>query len=202
MGEETLQHFATLQQYLTDAGVSFVINQKLVRGLDYYNKTVFEWTTTHLGSQGTVCAGGRYDGLVGQLKGKADQSVPAVGFAMGMERLLLLLEQVEDATPIRDCEMFLLADPASQGKALVLAEQIRNQLDAASSTLRLKVGSHGSMKSQMKKADQSGALFALILGEREVEAAQFAVKELATAEQTLVAVDDIVPFMIEKFSSK
>jgi histidyl-tRNA synthetase len=84
----------------------------------------------------------------------------------------------------------------------VLAEQIRNQLDAASSTLRLKVGSHGSMKSQMKKADQSGALFALILGEREVEAAQFAVKELATAEQTLVAVDDIVPFMIEKFSSK
>ena len=202
MGEETLQHFATLQQYLTDAGVSFVINQKLVRGLDYYNKTVFEWTTTHLGSQGTVCAGGRYDGLVGQLKGKADQSVPAVGFAMGMERLLLLLEQVEDATPVRDCEMFLLADPASQGKALVLAEQIRNQLDAASSTLRLKVGSHGSMKSQMKKADQSGALFALILGEREVEAAQFAVKELATAEQTLVAVDDIVPFMIEKFSSK
>ena len=202
MGEETLQHFATLQQYLTDAGVSFVINQKLVRGLDYYNKTVFEWTTTHLGSQGTVCAGGRYDGLVGQLKGKADQSVPAVGFAMGMERLLLLLEQVEDATPIRDCEMFLLADPASQGKALVFAEQIRNQLDAASSTLRLKVGSHGSMKSQMKKADQSGALFALILGEREVEAAQFAVKELATAEQTLVAVDDIVPFMIEKFSSK
>lgn len=74
MGEETLQHFATLQQYLTDAGIEFVINQKLVRGLDYYNKTVFEWTTTHLGSQGTVCAGGRYDGLVGQLKGK-DRSV-------------------------------------------------------------------------------------------------------------------------------
>jgi histidyl-tRNA synthetase len=90
-----------------------VINQKLVRGLDYYNKTVFEWTTTHLGSQGTVCAGGRYDGLVGQLKGKADQSVPAVGFAMGMERLLLLLEQVDTNT--RDCEV-LLADPACQVK--------------------------------------------------------------------------------------
>jgi histidyl-tRNA synthetase len=127
--EDTMQHFAQLQQYLTDAGVKFVINQKLVRGLDYYNKTVFEWTTTHLGSQGTVCAGGRYDGLVGQLKGKADQSVPAVGFAMGMERLLLLLEQVEQTQITRDCEVFLLADPACQGKALVLAEQLRNQLE-------------------------------------------------------------------------
>lgn len=197
-----MNHFAQLQQYLTDAGVEFVINQKLVRGLDYYNKTVFEWTTTHLGSQGTVCAGGRYDGLVGQLKGKADQSVPAVGFAMGMERLLLLLEQVEDNTPVRDCEVFLLSDPASQGKALVLAEQIRNQLEAANSNIRLKVGSQGSMKSQMKKADQSGAIFAVIAGEREWEAQQVAVKELATAEQTDVAVANIVPFFIEKFSSK
>ncbi|MGE8559670.1 MAG: histidine--tRNA ligase [Acinetobacter sp.] len=202
MGEETLAHFAQLQQYLTDAGVEFVINPTLVRGLDYYNKTVFEWTTTHLGSQGTVCAGGRYDGLVGQLKGKADQSVPAVGFAMGIERLLLLLEQVEDNSPVRDCEVFLLSDPASQGKALVLAEQIRNQLEAANSTIRLKVGSQGSMKSQMKKADQSGAIFAVIAGEREWEAQQLAVKELATAEQTDVAVANIVPFFIEKFSSK
>ena len=202
MGEDTMQHFAKLQQYLTDAGVKFVINQKLVRGLDYYNKTVFEWTTTHLGSQGTVCAGGRYDGLVGQLKGKPEQSVPAVGFAMGMERLLLLLEQVEDNTPVRDCEMFLVADPATQGQALVAAEQIRNQLEALNSTIRLKTGSQGSMKSQMKKADQSGALFALILGERELEAGQFLVKELATAEQTEVAVSEIVPFMIEKISSQ
>ena len=202
MGEDTMAHFALLQQYLTDAGVSFVINQKLVRGLDYYNKTVFEWTTTHLGSQGTVCAGGRYDGLVGQLKGKPEQSVPAVGFAMGMERLLLLLEQVEDNSPSRDCEVFLVADPASQGKALVLAEQIRDQLEASGSAIRLKVGSQGSMKSQMKKADQSGALYALILGEREWENQRFAVKELATAEQLDVAVAEIVPFMIEKFSSK
>ncbi|WP_180159725.1 histidine--tRNA ligase, partial [Acinetobacter sp. YH12047] len=127
--EDSLNHFAQLQQYLTDAGISFVINQKLVRGLDYYNKTVFEWTTTHLGSQGTVCAGGRYDGLVGQLKGKPDQSVPAVGFAMGMERLLLLLEQVEDNTPTRECELFLLSDPATQGQALVLAEQMRDQIE-------------------------------------------------------------------------
>ncbi len=202
MGEDSMSHFATLQQYLTDAGVEFVINQKLVRGLDYYNKTVFEWTTTHLGSQGTICAGGRYDGLVGQLKGKADQSVPAVGFAMGMERLLLLLEQVEDQTPVRDCEVFLLSDAVLQGKALVLAEQIRNQLEAENSHIRLKVGSQGSMKSQMKKADQSGAIFAVIVGEREWEAQQLTVKELATAEQTEVAVANVVPFFIQKFSSK
>ena len=202
MGAETMAHFATLQQYLTDAGIAFVINQKLVRGLDYYNKTVFEWTTTHLGSQGTVCAGGRYDGLVGQLKGKPEQSVPAVGFAMGMERLLLLLEQTEQALPVRDCELFLLADPALQGRALLLAEQIRNQFEAANSSLRLKVGSQGSMKSQMKKADQSGAIFAVIVGEREWDAQQLTVKKLATAEQSEIAVADIVPFFIEKFSSK
>jgi histidyl-tRNA synthetase len=200
--EDSLNHFAQLQQYLTDAGISFVINQKLVRGLDYYNKTVFEWTTTHLGSQGTVCAGGRYDGLVGQLKGKADQSVPAVGFAMGMERLLLLLEQVEDNTPTRECELFLLSDPATQGQALVLAEQIRDQIETANSTIRLKTGSQGSMKSQMKKADQSGAIYALIFGEREAEAQQVLVKELATAEQHEIQVTDIVPFFIEKLSSK
>ncbi|SPL69960.1 histidine--tRNA ligase [Acinetobacter stercoris] len=200
MGEDSMNHFNQLQQYLTDAGISFVINQKLVRGLDYYNKTVFEWTTTHLGSQGTVCAGGRYDGLVGQLKGKADQTVPAVGFAMGMERLLLLLEQVEDNTPVRDCEVFLVADPASQGKALVLAEQIRNQLEAANSNIRLKTGSQGSMKSQMKKADQSGAILALILGEREWEAQKLSVKELATADQSEVAVTEIVSFLLQKLA--
>ena len=202
MGEETLAHFEQLKQYLTDAGVEFVINQKLVRGLDYYNKTVFEWTTTHLGSQGTVCAGGRYDGLVGQLKGKPDQSVPAVGFAMGMERLLLLLEQLEDNTPVRECELFLVADPASQGKALILAEQIRDELETANSSIRLKVGSYGSMKSQMKKADQSGAVYALILGEREWEAQQFTVKQLATAEQFDVAVTEVVSVFTEKFSSQ
>ncbi|MBJ9953886.1 MULTISPECIES: histidine--tRNA ligase [unclassified Acinetobacter] len=200
--EDSLNHFAQLQQYLTNAGISFVINQKLVRGLDYYNKTVFEWTTTHLGSQGTVCAGGRYDGLVGQLKGKPDQSVPAVGFAMGMERLLLLLEQVEDNTPTRECELFLVSDPATQGQALVLAEQIRDQIETAKTSIRLKTGSQGSMKSQMKKADQSGAIYALIFGEREAEAQQVLVKELATAEQHEIQVSEIVPFFIEKLSSK
>ncbi|MER8076283.1 histidine--tRNA ligase [Acinetobacter pittii] len=198
--EESLDHFKQLQDYLTAAGIQFVINQKLVRGLDYYNKTVFEWTTTALGSQGTVCAGGRYDGLVGQLKGKADQSVPAVGFAMGMERLLLLLEQVEQAQVIRDCEVFLVAEPAYQTKALILAEQLRDQLEAANSSIRIKTGSQGSMKSQMKKADQAGAVYAMILGEREWEAQQLAIKELATAEQSQVALAELVPFLIEKFT--
>ncbi|MDO7412918.1 histidine--tRNA ligase [Acinetobacter baumannii] len=198
--EDSLSHFQQLQDYLTAAGIKFVINQKLVRGLDYYNKTVFEWTTKALGSQGTVCAGGRYDGLVGQLKGKADQSVPAVGFAMGMERLLLLLEQVEQAEIVRDCEAFLVAEPAYQSKALVLAEQLRDQLEAANSNIRIKTGSQGSMKSQMKKADQAGAVYAIILGEREWEAQQLAVKELATAEQSQVALAELVPFLIEKFT--
>lgn len=202
MQEETMQHFAELQQYLRDAGIEFVINQKLVRGLDYYNKTVFEWTTTLLGSQGTVCAGGRYDGLVGQLKGKPDQSVPAVGFAMGVERLLLLLELLENNEPKRECEVFLVAEQKMQGRALLLAESMRDQLEQASSTLRIKVGSQGSMKSQMKKADQSGAVYALILGEREWESQQLSVKTLASAEQTEVAVTDVVPFFIAQFATQ
>lgn len=197
--EDSLAHFNQLQEYLTHAGVSFVINQKLVRGLDYYNKTVFEWTTTALGSQGTVCAGGRYDGLVGQLKGKADQSVPAVGFAMGMERLLLLLEQVEQAEVVRDCDVFLVAESAFQGHALVLAEQIRDQFEGLASTIRVKTGSQGSMKSQMKKADQSGAHYAVILGEREWTTQELTVKELATSEQSQVAISELVPFLVKKF---
>lgn len=197
--EDSLAHFNQLQEYLTHAGVSFVINQKLVRGLDYYNKTVFEWTTTALGSQGTVCAGGRYDGLVGQLKGKADQSVPAVGFAMGMERLLLLLEQVEQAEVVRDCDVFLVAESTFQGHALVLAEQIRDQFEGLASTIRVKTGSQGSMKSQMKKADQSGAHYAVILGEREWTTQELTVKELATSEQSQVAISALVPFLVKKF---
>ncbi|MFW1690589.1 histidine--tRNA ligase [Acinetobacter ursingii] len=198
--EDSMNHFKQLQRYLTDAGISFVINQKLVRGLDYYNKTVFEWTTTALGSQGTVCAGGRYDGLVGQLKGKADQSVPAVGFAMGIERLLLLLEQIEQAQVVRDCDVFLVAEPAYQGRALILAEQLRDQLETSNSSLRIKTGSQGSMKSQMKKADQSGAVYAMILGEREWNAGELTIKELATAEQSTVAIEQLVSFLTEKLA--
>ncbi len=198
--EESLNHFNQLQDYLREAGIDFVINQKLVRGLDYYNKTVFEWTTTHLGSQGTVCAGGRYDGLVGQLKGKPEQSVPAVGFAMGMERLLLLLEQQLNQQQERECDVFLLAEPAYQAKALVLAEQLRDEFSAQGKHIRLKTGSQGSMKSQMKKADQSGAVFAVILGEREWQEQSVAIKHLATGEQTVLQSKDLATYFIQQFS--
>ena len=198
MGEETLAHFEQLKSYLTAAGIEFVINQKLVRGLDYYNKTVFEWTTTHLGAQGTVCAGGRYDGLVGQLKGKPEQSVPAVGFALGMERLLLLLEQTSQVVNTTECDVFLLADPVCQGQALVLAEQLRSQFAQQGVLIRLKTGSQSSLKSQMKKADQSGARLALILGEREAASQQIVAKTLATGEQATVSLTDLNRYLLEQ----
>ncbi|MBF7682318.1 histidine--tRNA ligase [Acinetobacter sp. B5B] len=198
---ETMTHFDTLKSYLDQAGIAYVVNQKLVRGLDYYNKTVFEWTTCHLGSQATVCGGGRYDGLVGQLKGKASQSVPAAGFGMGLERLLLLLEQFAPAEPIRDCEVFLVTDPQCQAHALLFAEQLRDELERVNAPIRVKVGSQGSMKSQMKKADQSGAVYAMIFGEREQAAEHIAFKHLATAEQKDVVLADVVSFLLEQFPS-
>lgn len=199
--QDTIAHFEQLKAYLYAAGLSYVINQKLVRGLDYYNKTVFEWTTTHLGAQGTVCAGGRYDGLVGQLKGKPEQSVPAVGFAMGLERLLLLLEQTEQVINTSDCDVFLLADPVCQTQALLLAEQLRSQFEQQQRFLRLKTGSQGSLKTQMKKADQSGAKLALILGEREAQAGQINVKTLATGEQKTLALSDLTAYLLEQLTN-
>ncbi|WP_410209267.1 histidine--tRNA ligase [Aquirhabdus sp.] len=202
LDEESLQHFEQLKVYLDAANIPYVVNQKLVRGLDYYNKTVFEWTTTHLGAQGTVCAGGRYDGLVGQLKGKADQSVPAVGFGMGMERLLLLLELGAGNTIPSDCDVFLLADPVYQTKALLLAESLRDRFATQPQPLRMKTGSLGSLKSQMKKADQSGARLALILGEREVELGQVTVKILATGEQETWSQQDLATQLIARLESR
>jgi len=202
LDEESLQHFAALKGYLDAAGIQYVVNQRLVRGLDYYNKTVFEWTTTHLGAQGTVCAGGRYDGLVGQLKGKADQSIPAVGFALGIERLLLLLEQVEGAVVNRECDVFLLADPVCQGHALLLAESLRDRFEATQQSIRLKTGSLGSLKSQMKKADQSGARLALILGERELADGQVTVKVLATGEQETWSQQELAGQLVTRLSAQ
>ena len=198
LGEETLAHFNQLKAYLNAAGIAYVINQKLVRGLDYYNKTVFEWTTTHLGAQGTVCAGGRYDGLVGQLKGKPEQSAPAVGFALGMERLLLLLEQSMQFKT-NDCDVFLLADPNCQMQAMVLAEKLRSEFEQQHRVLRLKTGSQGSLKSQMKKADQAGATLALILGERELQNSEIMIKTLATGEQKQIALSDLSAFLLDQF---
>ena len=165
LDEESRVHFEGLKARLDAAGVPYEINPKLVRGLDYYSKTVFEWVTDQLGSQGTVCAGGRYDGLVEQMGGKP---TPGVGFAMGIERLVLLLETLGKvpAEIARTVDVYLCAfgEPAELA-ALALSERLRDQLP----NLRLQVNAGaGSFKSQFKKADKSGALYALILGEDEL----------------------------------
>jgi len=173
---ESREHFDTLRSILDAAGVKYEINQCLVRGLDYYCKTVFEWVTDKLGAQGTVCAGGRYDGLVEQLGGKP---TPAVGFAMGVERLILMLETLElvpeavmNTLDVYVCALGEGADKA----ALLLADQIRDEHDW------VRVQTHcggGSFKSQMKKADKSGARFAILLGENEIAEQQATVKDLS-----------------------
>lgn len=175
---ESKEHFEQLTARLDAAGISYTLNERLVRGLDYYNRTVFEWVTTALGAQGTVCAGGRYDGLVEQLGGKA---TPAVGFAMGMERLVLLLQEQGKLTPRRVVDAYLmpLGDEAELN-APRIAEQLRNELP------ELRLLSHcggGSMKKQMKKADKSGAEVALIIGADEIAQQQVTVKPLRTTEE-------------------
>lgn len=165
LDEASKLHFDGLKARLDAAGIPYVINPKLVRGLDYYSKTVFEWVTDKLGAQGTVCAGGRYDGLVEQMGGKP---TAGVGFAMGIERLVLLLETLEQVPSdiARQVDVYFCAfGEAAELQALVLAEQLRDRLPGL--RLQMNAGA-GSFKSQFKKADKSGALFALILGEDEL----------------------------------
>ncbi len=181
LGEDTISHFQAIKANLDNLGISYQINTRLVRGLDYYSKTVFEWVTDELGSQGTVCAGGRYDSLIEQLGGKANF---AVGFAMGMERLLALLETVAipTAKPV-DVYMIRVGALAEQ-EGLRFAEAIRDALP----TVRLQVGvDGGSFKSQFKKADKSGADYAVILGDDEVSRGEVAIKSLRDeqGQQTL-----------------
>ena len=187
LSEESRVHFAGLKARLDAAHIPYVLNPKLVRGLDYYGKTVFEWTTDKLGAQGTVCAGGRYDGLVEQLGGKP---TPAVGFAMGVERLVLLIETLDKvpAELARQVDVYLAAfGEAAELAAVQLSEQLRDAVPG----LRLVVNAGaGSFKSQLKKADKSGALFALILGEDELNRQVVGVKPLrGDAEQQTVAWD-------------
>lgn len=163
-GEESSAHFASVCKRLDAAGVKYVINDRLVRGLDYYNRTVFEWVTESLGAQGTVCAGGRYDGLVEQLGGK---STPGFGFALGIERLVLMLTSLEKANNVRaqvDAYVIMLGEDVEL-KANRLAEQWRDQV--ADIRIQCHCGG-GNMKKQMKRADKSGAQIALILGEDEI----------------------------------
>ena len=175
---ESLEHFEQLKLYLDDAGIEYSINTRLVRGLDYYCKTVFEWVTDQLGAQGTVCAGGRYDGLVEQLGGKA---TPASGFALGIERLLALRQAAGVDIPQGQPDIYLLLQGESSSRAgLRFAERLRNENPGLSI---LSNCGGGSFKSQMKKADKSGAAIALILGETEMAEDTVTVKFLREQKQ-------------------
>jgi histidyl-tRNA synthetase len=175
---ESAEHFAALKDVLDGAGVGYVLNPRLVRGLDYYSRTVFEWTTDRLGAQSAVCSGGRYDGLVEQLGGRY---TPAIGWAMGVERLVDLLTS-EDLVPSESpphVYLVPLGRPA-EGRAQVLAESLRDRLPDL--RLRLHCGG-GGMKARMKRADRSGAAYAMILGDDELADQSVVMKSLRTSEQ-------------------
>ena len=194
--QESRDHFRQLCAVLDAAKISYEINPRLVRGLDYYSKTVFEWVTTSLGAQGTICAGGRYDGLVKQLGGKP---CPGVGFAMGVERLVLLLDElggVPDSIG-QNVDLYIVAVGNIELEALVLADDLRSQCP------NIRIESHcggGSFKSQIKKADKSGAAVALILGEDEVASATAGVKFLREEKpQQTVAQTDLANLLTNYF---
>lgn len=188
LGEDSLNHFNRLKAMLDDLGIEYSLNTRLVRGLDYYSKTVFEWVTDELGSQGTICAGGRYDGLIEQLGGKPNH---AIGFAMGMERILALVELLEnvDIAPTVDIYMIRVGEAAEQA-GMILAERLRDQLDG----LKLQVNfGGGSFKSQFKKADKSGAAYAIIIGDDEAQRGDVALKSLRVEqEQITLNHDDLI----------
>lgn len=196
LDEESKEHYQALKAHLDDLGVAYVENPNLVRGLDYYNRTVFEWVTTELGAQGTVCAGGRYDGLVEQIGGKP---TPAVGFAMGVERLTALLmdKNLIAAKPAADIYVVLAGD-ATKRPGLVISEQIRDALPQLK--LQMNCGG-GSFKSQFKKADKSGAKLALVLGENEVTEQQIVMKFLREdREQIVIDWQELIPQLSNVFS--
>lgn len=196
LDDESKAHFEGLTARLDACGVAYEVNPRLVRGLDYYGKTAFEWVTDALGAQGTVCGGGRYDGLVEQLGGK---SVPAVGFAMGVERLLLLIEELgkfpQDLTSTADVYIAVMGEKAEQ-VVMPWAEQLRTEAP------NLRIVAHnggGGFKSQMKKADKSGAQVALIIGDDEAANEQIAIKDLrGDAEQISLPFADVANHLITK----
>jgi histidyl-tRNA synthetase len=180
LGEASRAHLSAVCAVLEAAGLPYRINPRLVRGLDYYNLTVFEWVTDHLGSQGTVCGGGRYDGLFEQLGGKP---TPAIGFGLGIERLLLLLQEIGVAVPGANPDVYaVLPDAAALPQAMVVLDALR----AAGLSVQMHAGG-GSLKAQFKKADASGARHALVFGADELAQGQVAVKPLrdAAAAQVL-----------------
>ncbi len=178
LGEESKAHFAGLCELLDAAGIEYTVNERLVRGLDYYNRTVFEWITESLGAQGTVCGGGRYDGLVEQLGGKP---TPAVGFAMGLERLVLMLETLDLTDVRRSVDVYVVtAGEGTMMAGMKLAEQLREAISG------VRVMNHfggGNFKKQFKRADKVGAVVALVLGENEVADNTVVLKDLVGGEQ-------------------
>ncbi|MDM7858553.1 histidine--tRNA ligase [Thiopseudomonas acetoxidans] len=199
LDNESREHFAGVRARLDAVGVPYELNNRLVRGLDYYSKTVFEWVTDKLGAQGTVCAGGRYDGLVEQMGGRP---TPGVGFAMGIERLILLLETLGKAPEHLQQQVdlyFCAFGEASELAALQWAERIRDALPQ----VRLQVNAGGgSFKSQFKKADKSSALYALILGDNELQAQQISIKPLRNEdEQQTLALDELIDHLAQLFNT-
>ena len=190
LDSESEDHFNKLKDLLTKLNINFEVNDKLVRGLDYYNKTVFEWKTKDLGAQDTVCGGGRYDDLVGQLGGKDS---PAVGFSMGLERLILLVKEyskdnVTTETEL-DCNFICLTDD-SVSYALINAEKIREAIPTINLKVKLQVT---SANSQFKRADKSGSKIALIVGEEELKDNTISIKDLAIKEsQETLSLDQII----------
>jgi histidyl-tRNA synthetase len=184
LDEEAIKHFEAVQVILKQHGIPFEINPRLVRGLDYYNRTVFEWITTRLGAQGTICAGGRYDGLIEQIGGKP---APACGFAMGVERLLALMQEDGMQNPPAPLDVYVV----HQGEqALNLAWRVAEDLRDAGLRVLLHCGG-GSFKSQMKKADASAAICALVIGDDEVAANAVMLKPLRGGEQQRVELNEL-----------
>ncbi|NOZ11445.1 MAG: histidine--tRNA ligase [Gammaproteobacteria bacterium] len=192
LDQESVEHFGQLQASLDNAGITYNVNPRLVRGLDYYVRTVFEWTTQSLGAQGTVCAGGRYDGLVVQLGGKP---TPAIGFALGMERLVELMSEQQIPGDSTDPAVFMImVGDAAQIRGIAVAEEMR---DAG---LQVQCNCNGgSFKAQMKRADRSGARYAVILGDDEMAANHATVKPLRhEVPQQQIAMGSVARYLAEK----
>ena len=195
LDEPSRAHFARLGEYLREAGVGFTVNPRLVRGLDYYTRTVFEWTTDRLGAQSAVCAGGRYDGLVEQLGGKP---TPAAGFAVGMERLAELLALQGDVHhAVRPHAYFILLGDTAERQGMTLAEQSRT----AGLRIECNCGG-GGLKAQLKRADRSGARHALLLGEDEIRNRTVTIKDLRDGSQTTVAQSGVIDLLHRKMKEE
>lgn len=197
LDEESKEHFDVVKAHLDDLGIEYVVNPNLVRGLDYYNRTVFEWVTTELGAQGTVCAGGRYDGLVEQIGGK---STPAVGFAMGIERLVALLLDKEKVPTLTQPDLYVVTVGENVSRpGLVISEMVRDALPGVN--VQMNCGG-GSFKSQFKKADKSGASYAIVMGEQEIADQVVALKPLRVeGEQLTIKWTDLTEHLTKIFNS-